>query len=433
MTKDRSVFHNFSIIFILLAVILSGCISLAEDITPPPGDNLPVQELPATDQPTQEPTREPDPTPAPVGEDEDQVGTVNVYLIDQTDGSIPLEGMTVRLLGFDSFERVYEEDLPVPGTNHIQFSEVDFPAGRMYFADLAYQGTVYQSNIVQVGGDTESLDLELVVFNTTTDQSALVVDRLHLILEFLEPGSIRVIEIYIISNLGDSTVVPATDGGISIDFPLPEGAYGLEFEDGSLGQRYLETKSGFGDTVSIPPGSGVYPLSVTYWLPYQKNRLDFSQRFNLPVGAVIVMTPAGDIQLKGTNLEDQGVQTIPSGEVQLYSSVPIPAGESLEFRISGKLDPQTAPQNGGLTTSQMIIYGAGGVGVLLLISGVWLYFRNQRQIKDLENLPVAESKDEILDSIIALDDLFAAGDISESDYQQKRKQLKERLRTLSES
>ena len=184
MTQKRSIFIISGLTFISLAVLLSGCLSLAEDITPPPGENPPVQELPATITPDLEPTltMAPDPTDEPSGEESGSLGTVNVYLVDQTDGNILQEGLEVRLLGFDSFELVVEVTEPVSGSNQVQFTGVEFPPGRIYFANLAYQGTVYQSNLVQVGGDTGSIDLELVVFDTTTDQSALVIDRLHLIL-----------------------------------------------------------------------------------------------------------------------------------------------------------------------------------------------------------------------------------------------------------
>ncbi len=405
--------------------------SLAEDVTPPPDENLPTSSMQETDLPTLEPTREPEATPDIEADVVTGEGVVNVYLVDQTSNGLLEQDLEISLEGYDGFERVFEQSLSIANSNPIQFSDIDLAPGRVYFASLAFGGAVYRSEIVQISPDQTFLDLELVVYDTTTDQSALVIDRLHILFDFLETGNVRVVEIYIISNLGDATVVPGSDSGISVEFPLPDGAFGIEFEDGSLGQRFRETRTGFGDTVSIPPGTGVYPLSVIYQLPYTRNKLDFNQEFNLPVGAVILMTPADGFKLKGSTVDDQGVQAMPSGEVQIYSSSSIPAGGTLEFRISGKLGNGLVPEPRTFTTSQLIIYGAGGAGVLLLVSGIWLFFRNQRQIR-AEEIDMYDTEDEILDSIIALDDLFSAGEISEGEYQRKRSQLKSQLRSLSE-
>ena len=431
MMASKRYSFQFLVISVIITSFLGGCLSLAEDVTPIPGESQPTSSIQGTDLPTLEPTQEPDVVEEPEVDLVTGDSIVNVFLVDQTSEGLLEQDLQIRLEGYDGFELVFEQSLPITNTNPVQFGEIDLTPGRVYFASLAYGGAVYRSEIVQISPDQTFLDLELIVYDTTTDQSALVIDRLHILFDFLETGSVRVVEIYIISNLGDSTVVPGSDSGISVEFPLPDGAFGIEFEDGSLGQRYRETRTGFGDTVSIPPGSGVYPLSVIYQLPYTKNKLDFNQVFDLPVGAVILMTPADGFKLKGATVEDQGLQAMPSGEVQIYSASSIPAGETLEFRISGKPGNGLVPEPSMITTSQLIIYGAGGAGVLLLASGIWLFLRNQRQIED-EEIDTYDNKEEILDSIIALDDLFSAGEISEGDYKRKRSQLKSQLKSLSE-
>ncbi len=76
--------------------------------------------------------------------------------------------------------------------------------------------------------------------------------------------------------------------------------------------------------------------------------------------------------------------------------------------------------------------GLGILGAGLLASGIWLYTRTRK-----ENLPRGQEKsdtgdrDQILDSIIALEDLFQEGEITEAAYKAKRDQLKEQLREIS--
>jgi hypothetical protein len=147
------------------------------------------------------------------------------------------------------------------------------------------------------------------------------------------------------------------------------------------------------------------------------------------------MTPGGGLEASSKSLQDLGEQSLPSGVVRVYSGTALASGDSLQFRLSGspfeEPPAQTAPPP---QSSQWVIYGAGGLGVLLLASGIWLYFRNQAKGHNLdeEEQVTDGSREEILDSIIALDDLYAEGDLSEKAYQKKRAQLKKQLKALPE-
>lgn len=425
---------------ILVSLILTGCLSLAEDITPPP-DATQVQ-IQAETSPTLQPTGDTPSSPESEGENEPGSGLVRVSVVDQTDGLLFEEDPEIILEGYDQFEPAFEASLPVPADGMVEFSEIPFPEGRVYFASIYYGGAVYRSQIVMVEADTAGLELQVEIYKTTTDQSGLVIDRLHVLMDFNQPGLVDIVEIFIMSNFGDATIVPASAGEISVEFPLPSGAMGIGFEDGALGQRYLKTDQGFGDTVSIPPGSGIYPVSVYYSLPYGNDKLDFVQRLNYPVGAVVVMLPAGEIILQGIGLEDHGVQSIPSGEVQVFSASSIEADETLEFTVSGMLAVEVpAPENPAVPAplpedakiTDVIVYGAGALGVILVIGGVLLMIRRRQQDVSLREEDIfGESPEDIMDSIIALDDLYTNGDITEKDYQNKRKELKEKLKSISE-
>jgi len=425
---------------LLVSLILTGCLSLAEDITPPP-DVAQVQIREET-SPTLQPTGDVSSAAGSESEKETVPGFVNVLVLDQTDGLFFEENPVIILEGYDQFEPAFEASLPVPADGKVEFTDIPFPEGRVYFASIPYGGAVYRSQIVMVEGDTAGLDLQIEIFKTTTDQSGLVIDRLHVLMEFNQPGLVDIVEIFIMSNFGDATIVPESAGEISVEFPLPAGAVGISFEDGALGQRYLKTDDGFGDTVSIPPGSGIYPLSVYYSLPYENDEIDFIQQMNYPVGAAVVMLPAGDIVLQGIGLEDHGVQSIPSGEVRVFSTSGLAAEMVLEFNVSGELavevpgtvnSPEPAPLPVKANLNDGIIIGAGGLGVILVTGGVLLLVR-RRQSGDpgRDKRERVGSPEEIMDSIIALDDLFENGEISEKDYQEKRKDLKDELKLISE-
>jgi hypothetical protein len=419
------------VLAILISFTISGCFTLSDDITPPP-DNIQPTIVPATQVPRPTSTQsESQPTTENETVDNGD-GTVSVDIVDQTGGVLLEEGLEVRLEGYEQFELIYQSQETARDSNQILFNEVPLEPGLIYFASIDYGGAIYRSELVEINEETSSLSLFIQVFDTTTDRSALIIDRVHVLLEVLQPDFINVVEIYIISNLGDRTVVADAPGEPSVTFPLPEGAGTVEFDDGVIGGRYLLTPDGFGDTVSVPPGSGVYQVLVYYTLPYQGNRIDFKQEMAFPVGAVVVMIPDGNLKIKNTSLTDMGVQDIPGGAVQVYSGSTIDEGQSLEFRISGK----PAGSNEGLLPdgngNQTLIIGLGVSGVLLLLIGVIIFFNKRQQLD--EEIPEDDDQDQglILDSIIALDDLYKAGEISKEVYQTKRQELKDQLSDLAE-
>jgi uncharacterized membrane protein len=169
-------------------------------------------------------------------------------------------------------------------------------------------------------------------------------------------------------------------------------------------------------------------------LPIQRNRIDFSQEMDYPVQAVTVMVPTGEAALKGDALEDQGIQTIPDGSVQIYSTTGLGRGDSLEFRLTLESGTGSPIVGGSGFLSQGVVIGVGVAGALIFIIGLWLLIRRNREDLELDAEMVQDDRtEEILDSIIALEDLFQEGEISEEDYLKKRQKLKEELSTIEES
>jgi hypothetical protein len=152
---------------------------------------------------------------------------------------------------------------------------------------------------------------------------------------------------------------------------------------------------------------------------------------NYPVSAVVAMTPANLVKIKGNFLKDIGIQAIASGEVQVYSGEGIGRGENLEFSITGKPD---SPVDNVFSVSDSVnvyVIGLGILGTGLILAGVLIYIRN-RKINSEPQIVIATSdeKNQILDSIIALEDLYNEGEISEKDFLKKRDDLKLKLNNL---
>jgi hypothetical protein len=83
------------------------------------------------------------------------------------------------------------------------------------------------------------------------------------------------------------------------------------------------------------------------------------------------------------------------------------------------------------TPSSTLLIGAGGLGIALLLAGGWLYLRDRSQpAENVEEDDEFDTPEEVMDAIIALDDLHRAKKIAEGAYQKRRAELKEILKEM---
>jgi hypothetical protein len=181
-----------------------------------------------------------------------------------------------------------------------------------------------------------------------------------------------------------------------------------------------------------------YQVVAFFTLPYDR-RLTFTQDVSMSTSAVVVMIPDNGVNLSGDTLQDGGLRDIQDVPYRMYSSNNLNAGDKLSFDISGNPGTGETSLISGNTSWQMIALGAGGVGLVLLGIGLWLYQRNRStstvpakgaETPDAELPAGAEDAEALMDAIIALDDQYQAGELPEDAYLQRRAELKERLRNL---
>jgi hypothetical protein len=101
--------------------------------------------------------------------------------------------------------------------------------------------------------------------------------------------------------------------------------------------------------------------------------------------------------------------------------------------LSGKV--KTAAETSLAWDNPNLLIGVGALGVALILAGAWLYLRDRdRDAYDFEAADDEgdgfESSEEVMDAIIALDDLHRAGKIPDEAYQARRAELKEKLKDL---
>ncbi len=263
----------------------------------------------------------------------------------------------------------------------------------------------------------------------TSDTSGLVAERMHLIFEFSQPNILQVTEMYLISNPQDKMIIPEAADRPLIEYGLPQGYQNLQIQDGSLGERYLLTEGGFGDLQPIPPLGAVQEIFV-FEIPYNRSA-KVELRMPVAVDQVIVMLPSGGVTLESARLTSAGQRSFQGANLSLFLGGGFKAGEMLSMELSGR--PQAAGAALNNAENINLAVGIGVFGLVLLGVGYWLY-RTQPGVAARRSVPSApESAEELMDAILALDDLHKEGKLSSKAYRQRRAELKARLKNLGPS
>lgn len=402
--------------------------SPTEAVMPTPADStpegtlIPVGTAEGTSQPVLDAT--PVPTIAP-----NTTGSVTGSVAYVSGGALPA-GLAVSLFGFDhgqdaaaAPEQVLELTADVQADGSYTFENVEIPEGRFFISRINVQGVPYESDIaVTEAGATQLVLAPVAVYETTDDLANLQVDQGHLIVQFDE-SRIGVLEFFAISNPGDKTVVFTTDGQTLPFAPMPEGVETLGFDLQQGEAQFLSTADGF----AVPPSDKQYAVVTGFAMPYDKSA-DLSVPFGISVPSVNLIAPVG-VKIVSDQLTSQPSE---SGSQNLvFSGGPFANGDTLTFEVSGMPKAESTPATSADDNSGVLI-GIGALGLALIAVGVFLFLRDRRKPQDEDEEivpePAGESAEEIMDAIIALDDQYRAGNISEDAYQKRRADLKAQLK-----
>ena len=333
--------------------------------------------------------------------------------------------------GFDANNRPVSEPITqtfqVDANGQFAVSDLKAKAGDAVAVTVLYGDIAYWSDPILLDNTTTTLDMPVRVYEQTTASDAIHIGTLHLIAA-QDGGALAVTEIYVMSNLGDRTVAN-TSGEPSLRFNLPAGATGFQGMSSTPGVYVpFDDGSGFGYFEAIPPGQDTVQVIVSYQLPLNGD-VDLSRSPTYPINAVNVLIQAGDLTASGDQLIDQGVQEFQGQTFQVFTGGPFSANQPLTFRLArpASADPKL------IAAIVLLVVGVGGIGY-----GLW---RKQAEHKPkAQTVAVQKRKatpqaakvttverEALIDQIAALDDAFAAGEIDDVSYRQKREALKAKL------
>jgi mono/diheme cytochrome c family protein len=391
----------------------------------PSADITPVEATPQAEAPTE--------APVLAG-----IGTVSGRVDNQTGEGLPSD-LKVTLHVYDhSGDQTSgpQEIMVLEGTveadDVYRFENVEIPENRIFLADVEQNGITYQSEFAIVeAGATEVTVPDIKLYGTTTEFTDLEIESINIHFNYTTPDTIQVILVYTMLNTGGKTIIVDPDT-TSQELPFikaPANTSGLGFQ--VTQDSAIFYGSADGSSFAMPPTEQTYGLVAFTDLPVS-NKFEFSQEFVLPVNSISFTTPEG-VTLSGDEISDSGPitgQDENGQEVyfQTYSTGSLKANDTLTFTVSGK--PKSAGSTAGLTQNQMLLIGAGALGFMLILAGVWMYLRDRNRVEedDDEADDEFEDSESVLDAIIALDDLHRAGKLGDEAYHKRRDELKAKLK-----
>jgi hypothetical protein len=300
--------------------------------------------------------------------------------------------------------------------------------GRVYVVTTEYQDVLYATDIGELPSDSAELKLPLAVFESTAETDAVQVGRLHLLFDFPAEDVVQVVELWLLSNLGDRTVYGGESGAIEVS--LPVGATGLSLDGGAVGDRFELTPGGFRDRRELIPGENTGELVFSYNLPYDGS-LEIARQPSYPVAATVAMVSGDGPQIIGDGFTDMGLRQVSGASLHSYQRGPSLAGDEISLTIRGR------PSAGPASTSaiQPIAFGVAALLLALLAAGL-IWFRPKRHPREAYPRPapmdVDVDPDQVLWAIASLDNEFAAGRIDAAIYASRRADLLRSLPTAND-
>lgn len=341
-------------------------------------------------------------------------------------GSVP-DGLQVTLHGLEGDQEVFTATTILTPEKTYAFDGLEVVPGRLYYVTADADGVTYPSEAAHLLDTQTTLELPLMIYAISQDDSSVRISRLHLLIDFSVEGMLQVVELWIVSNVGVTTVAPV-DGAGGVRVALPQGASGLRFQEGEALDRFQVTDEGFVDTLPLLPGEGTGQIVFSYNLPYDGS-LDFRQPLRYPVVAAVLLMPENGVQVEADGLQDLGLRQVGEGTLHNYSLGPLEAGEDLAVTLRGALNGGAA--NNSNRTLTGIAVGVGALGIALILAGLFWFRWSGGPAAD-QTLPGSEQADRqaLVRAIAALDDEHAAGKIGEAAYRSQRQALKARLTSL---
>ncbi len=214
----------------------------------------------------------------------------------------------------------------------------DVPTGNniMALPRVKHQNMMFNGHPIALKPGQTAFKGHVEVYEVSTDKSKLSVAVHHFIIK-VEADYLRITEYMRLDNRSDMAITSeekdANDKSKVIEVMLPEGFTNLAcsryFQENAL----VITKSGFYDTMAIPPGQ--YDADFSYILEIDSETIEIVKKISLPTSEFMVFSLLDKGRLQGLG-DSEGQVNLADGSSAEYFSFPeLKAAEQIKFQVVG--------------------------------------------------------------------------------------------------
>jgi mono/diheme cytochrome c family protein len=328
---------------------------------------------------------------------------------------------------------------------NFRFEGLDTGENAFYRAEVNYDDVSFPSDFVSFEPGATQLSVPVNVYETTTSDEDINVERFHFIVIGDQPGFLSVLELYQFSNLGDRAYVgTVNDEGMreTVRMALPAGALELALQRGTLGVDFLETEEGLIATSPIIPGVETFDVAFVYVLPYSESTLSLDRPLYYDTDSVNGLVMDVGAKLESGTLSYDGERAAQGQTFLQYtaqglsrgSTVPIQLVDLDKIEFASTSEPASGPPvmpSTGLSQTILLwmMLGLGALAIFFVLAYPSLKPRFAGESTSSEGQLMRE-RQRLLLTLARLDDAYEAGDLSETVYRRARARRKAELAEL---
>jgi hypothetical protein len=357
-------------------------------------------------------------------------GVVTGQLINKSAGGSSPAGTSVILIAFGRKEQkpLAQKTTQADADGRYAFDGLDRDSNVAYITLARYQNVNYPADQPFLLSDTTSHQADIAIYESTTADDALQLERLNLLMLGADQGMAQFMEMGALVNTGDRTFITANPQdqqlARAVKLALPNGALGVQMQTGFNDTDVIPGVGGVQITSPIPPGRHEFALS--FQLPYNGSSADVSMQLPYATGSYSVYVPSTGVKLDASSLTPGGSTQMGGQSYSLYSATNVGKATVVGAQLSGLGGTgMTGPSQLAVISLGVVLFILGG-GVLLFGSRIRPAATPKRVAADTE-----QERLELIVRLAALDERFAAGEVSRVDYEAERDRGKQRLRELT--
>lgn len=284
----------------------------------------------------------------------------------------------------------------------------------LYFVSSRYAGIAYFSpplRDARVSGG----DADVIVYETTTDASKLIIQGRHLVVSAPRAGRREIAEIFELENPGTRTLVAADSTTPVWWTAIPAQAESASVAPGDVSAGAVTFRTGRAELFA-PVSPGVRQVALTYLLGEDDLPLSVPLQRKAALLEVLLEEPRASVE--GAKLTEVAPATIEGRQFRRFLAQD--AGANAVMQV-------TAPEPVQKTRRGLAWLGAGTAFVMVIAAGLW-FRRNRRAIQPVSAQRHRESESEkLIAQIAALDAGFERTPSDRASYDARRAELKAQL------